>query len=517
LAARRPDSDRTQGWIWLVVIAATAIALALRIYPLTRPNFLFGLIEYDDGVYFGSAVRLLDGFLPYRDFVLVQPPGITLLLTPLALLAKATGTGGAFALARVLTACVGAASVPVGGLLVRRKGLLAVTLACGILAVYPAALTGASTVLLEPWLVLFCLVGALAVFDGDRLTVDGSRLAWGGAAFGFAAAIKLWAVLPILAVLLLSRRRAWLLYLGGLIAGFVLPVLPFLIAAPGAFYRDVVLAQVTRTDVTRASGWSRLESLTGLSFASPASHGAILLTGVALGGVAIVCSLFASLRSRRPPPPIECFALGTAAAVLVAFLWPSDYYPHYGAFFAPFLALSVALPVGRLAAQAGGQRVLLAALAGAAGAGLLTVAAIELRQDSHARTFNPAAAAQRQIPAGACVLADVPALTIVSDRFVSTVPDCSPMVDPIGTDYALSRGHNGVSGAGRSAAVRAAWRSVFAHAGYIWIACPPASPGCLTNRRIPWTPALLAYFSRHFEPVRAAHPLPNLYVRRRGT
>jgi hypothetical protein len=46
----------------------------------------------------------------------------------------------------------------------------------------------ARTVLLEPWLVLFCLLGALAVFDGDR--AGGRRLIWGGLAFGFAGAVK---------------------------------------------------------------------------------------------------------------------------------------------------------------------------------------------------------------------------------------------------------------------------------------------------------------------------------------
>ena len=34
---------------------------------------------------------------------------------------------------------------------------------------YPDSMQAARTVLLEPWLVLFCLLGALAVFDGDRL------------------------------------------------------------------------------------------------------------------------------------------------------------------------------------------------------------------------------------------------------------------------------------------------------------------------------------------------------------
>ena len=70
--------------------------------------------------------------------------------------------------------------MPLAGLLVRHRGLLAVTVACGILAVYPDSVQAAHTVLLEPWLVLFCLLGALAVFDGDRLA-SSRRLVWGGA------------------------------------------------------------------------------------------------------------------------------------------------------------------------------------------------------------------------------------------------------------------------------------------------------------------------------------------------
>jgi hypothetical protein len=153
--------------VTVIVAAATLLALALRIYQLTRPGYLHGVTEYDDGVYFGSAVRLAYGVVPYRDFVLVQPPGIVLLLAPLGLLAKATGTAGAFAVARVLTACVGAAAVPLAGWLVRRWGPLAAAIACGLLAVYPSGITAAHTVLLEPWVVLFCLLGAVVAFEGE--------------------------------------------------------------------------------------------------------------------------------------------------------------------------------------------------------------------------------------------------------------------------------------------------------------------------------------------------------------
>ena len=52
-----------------------------------------------------------------------------------------------------------------------------------------------------------CLLGALVLFDGDRLA-GLRRLAWGGAAFGFAGAIKVWAILPVLVVFALTARRA---------------------------------------------------------------------------------------------------------------------------------------------------------------------------------------------------------------------------------------------------------------------------------------------------------------------
>jgi hypothetical protein len=72
----------------LVIAACAALALALRAYQLTRPGYLFGVTEYDDGVLFGNALRLVSGVIPYRDFSVVQPPGSILLMAPAALLAR---------------------------------------------------------------------------------------------------------------------------------------------------------------------------------------------------------------------------------------------------------------------------------------------------------------------------------------------------------------------------------------------------------------------------------------------
>src|SRR5437764_4637108 len=106
---------------------------------------------------------------------------------------------------RILTTIAGAASVPLGGLVVRHRGVLATTLACGTLAVFPTAIQADHTIMLEPWLVLLCLVGMLAVFDGDRVAGT-PRLVWGGLAFGLAGAVKVWAILPVLVLLVLLAR-----------------------------------------------------------------------------------------------------------------------------------------------------------------------------------------------------------------------------------------------------------------------------------------------------------------------
>jgi hypothetical protein len=63
----------------LVIMLATLLALALRLFPLSRPGYLSGDTQYDDGVYFGNALRLGLGWcllrLRRRDQDLGLRPG----------------------------------------------------------------------------------------------------------------------------------------------------------------------------------------------------------------------------------------------------------------------------------------------------------------------------------------------------------------------------------------------------------------------------------------------------------
>src|SRR5215510_4487104 len=250
-----------------VIMTATLLAIGLRLYDLSRPGFLLGINEYDEGTDFGSAIRLAHGALPYRDFIMVHPPGITLLMLSVALATKVIGTDYGLAVARVVTALASAAAVPLAGLLTRHRGLFAALVACGVLAIFPDSVLAARTVLLEPWLVLFCLLGALALFDGDQVASSTRRLLLGGLLFGFAGAVKVWAILPVVVILVLTARRPRqaALYAAGVAIGFCAPVLPFALSAPATFYRSVIVAQLFRNDIVRISQGYRLQQMLGLT------------------------------------------------------------------------------------------------------------------------------------------------------------------------------------------------------------------------------------------------------------
>jgi hypothetical protein len=228
-------------------------------------------------------------------------------------------------------------------------------------------------------------------------------------------------------------------------------------------------------------------------------------------------SVLAVRLTHQAPPALEKFATATFALVAVAFLWPSDFYNHYSAFLAPFLALAIALPLSRVLgapAVAGARaRRMVLLRRGAALLAVLTLtafAALQAAAESHLAAAIPASeisAAERVIPPGACVLSDQMSYTIAIDRFASTAPGCSTMVDGVGSDYALSGGRNGLTGAGNVPAVEQLWMSAFRAAQYLWLTSD-------NTRRIPWTPRLRAYFLANFVPLTQGPDW--LYVRKAG-
>ena len=461
----------------------------------------------------------------YAPYLIVQPPGITLLMLPAALLSKVTGTAWGMAVGRILTSLAGAASVTLVGLLVRHRGLLATVIACGICAVYPDSVQAAKTVLVEPWLVLFCLIGALAVFDRDQVTRSGRRIFWGGVAFGFGGAVEPWAIFPVIVVAILllppaapgwPRRLAR--YLAGVAAGFLIPVVPFAALAPGNFYAATITAQIGgRAGATRVAIWPRLQAMTGLADLSRSTHlvdaiAAVAIVGFVLGGLGL-----AFLLTRRLPPALDLFALGSGVLVVGAFLWSVQFHYHFGAFLAPFLGLAIGLTASALLPDprpgpGGGWTAPLAAgwaAAGLAALAIVVMAGYQYQWESHQVAHLPlsvTARAQRLIPPGACLLADEMSFAVMVNRLTSDVPGCSLLLDSTGTNFALSHGRDPETGAARYPKLDAVWTYAFDHAQYVWLSG-------LNQHRVAWTPQLTSYFDSHFTRILRAGGAGSLYRR----
>jgi alpha-1,2-mannosyltransferase len=533
----RPDVLRAY-WLspaGLVIAAATALSLTLRLFMLSRPLFLTGVTEYDDGVYLGGAIHLISGEVPYHGFAFVQPPGMLLLMAPVAVIAKVSTATHAMAAARLLTVLASAACVPLVGYLVRYRGVFVTLVSCGILAVYPDDITTAHTLILEPWMNLLLLIGVCVAFRRGRLTSP-QRLFWAGVVIGVAGAVKYWAVLPALALLMVClltrtpggpvrRRRTWG-YALGVVAGFAVPVLPFVAAGPGLYLRSTLLDQASRAgsavpasmrlahitgliDILNDRGQITLHSGTHSLFAS----GGVATTATASAGWApyIVAGVIAAVLAAgylwRPArsSPLEWFALASCLLAVAAVLSYSAFFYHYADFVAPWLALSVGCAAGTLCrafSERPGLRRSLIAVAAVLVLGLAVFQAREL-SGLHTTSIYPDKAA---IPAGSCVVTDEVSLTLAANRF-STQPGCPDVLDSLATTLVEDNGVSVQGGAKASARAVAAWTWIFGHAQYVWL-----SPD--SDRRIPWTGGLERWFARHYKRIDVHRGLGQVYRRR---
>jgi hypothetical protein len=307
-------------------------------------------------------------------------------------------------------------------------------------------------------------------------------------------------------------------YAGGVTAGFAVPVLPFAALAPRKFYEAIIVAQIgPRAHATRASLWGRIQELTGLADLTRSGHlldlaAAVLIVAVVAGSLSL-----AYLLTWRLPPPLEAFAVATAALVIASFVWPDQFQYHYAAFFAPWLSLAIALPLAALVRDlrlvSGGDGATPPALqrgaAGLAGLLILVLAVVQFGSESHVIAHLPLSvvtSARHLIPPGACLLADEVSFSVVTDRLVSDVPGCSLFLDATGTNYALSHGRDPETGAARYPQVDAMWTYAFDHAKYVWLSG-------FNNHRVAWTPALRGYFQSHFTRILHAGNDGSLYRR----
>jgi hypothetical protein len=485
-----------------IVVGVGLLSLGLSLWQLTQPGYID---FYDSGVYFAASFHLISGALPYRDFSFVQPPGILVLLSPVALVGRIFGTHDGFIVGRVLSAVVTALNASLLALLVRHRGRTAMLIAGGGLALMPVASFVSSGLRLEPYLIFFVLIGSLMVFPrhagGNASTL---RLALGGLLFGVAAAVKLWAFFPFiaLAICLVPRFRSRVLaFVGAAATGFIVLCLPFFLAAPRAFVSEVFTEQLGRkANATNDGGVIfRLKTMTGFIDTSLAPTS----KEVVIAFVALLLIVAVAYSRRMGHETVDVYLLVAASISVAGLLVGPDSYDYYGYFTAPFLLGVLGISVARLA---GPIRKLLGADrappalrrigSGAyaiGGVALLVALVIEGTQfyTSYAAAWGysdyPYSAITNLIPAGSCVVYNQVSYGMFSNRLQSSTPNCPDVVDPTGMWMAC--GYQLLTPPPPRCVAR--WKSYFETAQYVVLSLPH-TPG------VAWNPSLTAWFKSDY-------------------
>jgi hypothetical protein len=447
----------------LIVLVGVAVRAALP----TIHHAWGGISEFDDGVHLGAAQLLFGGRVPYRDFAFLQPPGILLLLQPLAALARLIGDDQALVVGRAAFVAIGAANICLAWKLLRPRGRVA----AGIAAVFYAAWWGTvvteRTILLEPLLNLGLLITLLLVRRGSP-----RALLIAGLALGLTSTIKLWPLVfvPAFAVWIArtqSVRRACRFVLATA-ASFAAVIAPFWILAGRALPHQLLFAQLGRHDQL-ASLIDRLRLFDGLAGLASVQRTVPAALVVLVAAALLALALRLAMRDRDVALWLGLLIVGALALVFA----PSFYY-HYPAFLAvPLAAILGSLGAGAWERLQNGWRP-----AAAVGAALLA----SLVAVSAARGGWVPHSVRHDLPAvtrARCVFADLPILLITADHFS----------DQVGCDYTLDSSAQ-VMADGRIKAGRAL-RAQFtrADAALLW-----GGPG----RQWGWTPETVRSFERRF-------------------
>ncbi|WP_456847140.1 glycosyltransferase family 39 protein [Cellulomonas sp. P5_C6] len=410
---------------WLVAAVAAVLAVLVRWHLVGGAVGLRSYHGYDDGVYFASAVSFVHGQMPYRDFLLLHPPGIMLALTPFAALTHWTSDATAFAAARIGFLLVGAVNTVLVTRVARRWGVLAAVVGGVLYAVSSAAAYADRLTLLEPLGTLTLLGGVVLLLRAAESRVP-ARWQWAaGAVLGLGVVVKIWAVVPVVVVVawqLLSGGRRDALRVGaGAVASALVVVAPFAVLAGPRMFRLVVLDQLGRAR-EHTSTVARLGSITGVdvTVVPTTDPGRLVLVAVVLAAVA--AAALVGWRAHRGR--LWVALLVAQAGVLLA---SPSYLPHYAAYAAPALVLVVAAAVSLVPAPSR----LVVATATCLGFGLVGGALAPAPQASF-----PAAQIQARLPAQGCVRSDSPAALVLLDVYSRDLAQgCDVPVDLSGQTY----------------------------------------------------------------------------------
>ncbi|MFY2561511.1 hypothetical protein ACN469_28185 [Corallococcus terminator] len=433
---------------WWPLLLVGAAAWLLRVAGFFHRGGAFGHpVDYDEGVYFSAAALLSQGVLPYRDYFFVHPPGLAVLLSPLAALSRVFDAATAFTVVRWCIPVLGALSTVLSGRIAQERwGMRAGLVAALVYAVYPEAAATERGPFLEPLLNLTCLGMAWVWLRPEGK--DGARRQdlWAGVLLATACAIKLTAGVWVLAAVWARGaagewQRVVRLVGAALVAG-LLWVGPFFALAPGPMFEGLLHFQLLRPPDGELDTWRRLVTMLG-----ERHLGVSVLSGVGL--------LVVLVRARRREAVAERLFAGAWLLTCAVFLSSKSYWGQYNASLAPATALLAGLGASWLLDWADARsRRFAVAMAGVVGLAALSPLPASLRdaqqRDRGLLALGHDIRAHVSPDSALCVFE--PAWGIVAGRLPG-IPQGSPaLVDPYGLML-----HDALGGAERYASAAAAF------------------------------------------------------------
>lgn len=418
-----------------------ALAIVMRVGAIAASRGgLTGNYGYDPSVYYASADAFTHGRLPYRDFVLLHPPGVMLVLTPFAALGRATTDMTGFVAGNLAFAMLGAVNAVLVYRVAQRMGLsrTASWLGGAFYAVWYGAVYAELSSRLEPLGSFAFLCGMLAL-SGNRPGRVRRDALLAGAALGFAISVKIWWIAPLIVIAVwlartpdgLRRTRA---FLAGVLGTVLLVDGPFFALAPSSMWHLVVLDQLGRHSIVgRVDRLFAMSTLTEIH----TMHGAAVIVVAALFVGMLIALLRSAWRLNAARLLVACAAV--QAVVLVAS--PSFFY-FYLDYLAPSFALVVAAAAHRVRERS--RRRLVSALPAAlvVGAAAVTAIGVFVKPVGSIEPF-PADELADSLPHVKCVMAVTPtALIELNTLSRDLANNCPQWVDATGRTYGVdaSRG-----------------------------------------------------------------------------
>lgn len=474
-------------------------------HPLLAP---YGAVDFDAGVYYGATGLMVTGYRPYADFAHVHPPGIMLLLAPIAWLGEhVTGHAAAFVLALALSAMVAGGTIfGIGTLAARWQGSSAGIAAALLYATFLPAVLAEGVIFLEPFVNVMFVATALIWLSPTPRTSAHRRRLGAAALIAFLSLVKLiGAVVAIGCLVSGPFRRQFVdraIFSAAICGVVVFTVAPFVAGAGvGQVFDQVLLTQIGRPRGGDSLGEpaQRLLHMLGVG-----PVGLLTVSGPSSGGTLLVFPLLAVALGlnwwawSRGGTHGRFWSATWLSSALLNFAAPS-YYDHYALPLMVSSAVLLAATTPTLLRLLDMRFRLARVVTFLAVFALVTpsVTAVLWRDVLPYPQPDPGASIRALVPHDSCLYADPPSLNIAAGRLPPAgtgLPLADPFGEPLSIAMAVSRSYPSVQDALWSASAQERVLRAL-------VACPYVALLVPVERQGHFSPATRAWFAEHFDTI----------------